>query len=266
MLSTSTLRRIVLYAHRLRSDWRWSGDFSTFRAVRDPAKDVGDLAIRCPWASPTRSVRVKVRSGTTDVEIARAILSETSEYRIPIDFAPATIVDVGANIGMAALYFGTLYPAARLFCFEPEPENLELLRQNVAQLGSRVTVIGAALGATEGQATFVPSSDSANKGGGSCLSDREEGLKVPVTTLARVMAEHGVDKIDLLKLDCEGAEGSVIAGLPPSLIRQMKVIVGELHGVSDLQVLGTIWDSHHVGVSKRFDRPCFPFVAVRRGI
>ena len=211
-------------------------------------------------------MQVKVRSRTLDVDIAREILAETSEYQIPIDFTPATIVDVGANIGMATLYFGTLYPSARLLCFEPEPENLELLRHNVAQLGSRVTVIGAALGASEGQAAFVPSSDSANKGGGSCMSDREDGLIVPVTTLARVMADHGVDTIDLLKLDCEGAEGNVIAGMPTGLIHQVKVIVGELHGVSDLEVLGTIWDSHHVGISKRFDRRCFSFVAVRRGM
>ena len=68
------------------------------------------------------------------------------------------ILDVGANIGLFALYAAERFPTSVIYCFEPAPPCLAALRKNVAILGERARIIGAALGASpcESQFTYYP--------------------------------------------------------------------------------------------------------------
>jgi FkbM family methyltransferase len=68
------------------------------------------------------------------------------------------ILDVGANIGLFALYAAKRFPTSVIYCFEPAPPCLAALHKNVAMLGERARIIGAALGASacESQFTYYP--------------------------------------------------------------------------------------------------------------
>ena len=63
---------------------------------------------------------VQVRARTTDVDVYGQVLLDY-EYSFDLPFSPETIIDVGANIGMASIYFLHRYPKARIIAIEPEP-------------------------------------------------------------------------------------------------------------------------------------------------
>ena len=251
------------HVRRLAADWRWAGDRATLRQLYRSQPDRQALQVRCHG----QRLRITVRGRTVDTELARAILCEASEYRLPVDLDPQVIFDVGANIGMTALYFACAYPRAHIFCFEPLPDNLELLRLNAANFPDRITVIPKGLGDHEATLPYHPSSDPRNFGGGGFFApgcDTTQETPLPVTTVDHAAAELGIEQVDLFKLDTEGAEASILAGTSDTLIQRAEAFIGELHGVDDFAFLQRLDRTHEVGLTKPHDRRCYPFVAIRR--
>jgi FkbM family methyltransferase len=164
------------------------------------------------------------------------------------------IVDVGANIGMFTLLVKSVNPDARVFAFEPIPENYEALRQNVTLHGlGGVKLFNVALGSTdrtERQFTFFPHMT------GNCtarpeLKDRQRQvflelfgtdetnrlyasqLRVaPVRTLSSVMVQEQITNVDLLKIDVEGDEVDVLNGIDRQHQSMIRQIVAEVHHAS----------------------------------
>jgi hypothetical protein len=80
--------------------------------------------------------RIWVRPRSSDWAVVMKVLSNREySFETDNDF-PAFIVDAGANIGMATLYFAWKYPAARIAAIEPEASNLEILRRNCEDIPS----------------------------------------------------------------------------------------------------------------------------------
>jgi len=72
------------------------------------------------------------RAGTSDCRnIYEILLSRQSEYQVPQDLKPKTVVDISANIGIASIYSAEQFPNFRIFAFEPEEENSILLKKNI---------------------------------------------------------------------------------------------------------------------------------------
>lgn len=259
----TTLARRAMTAIVSRQEVRnWAGDAATRAFLRHaPESGIHRLTAKLNG----KRVSFWLRGGTLDLMIAREILCEESEYRSPKSIDPKVIIDVGANIGMTSLYYLTLYQNAKIFCFEPVPENLELLRRNLEPYADRVTIIPKGLGDAEGVFTFERSTDPRNFGGGGFHGGGEGdcSLSLPVTTLRQVAKEHQIDRVDLIKLDAEGAEWPTLKGAPPELIANAEVLIGELHGRNDLQLLQTLDKTHRLGFTKRVDRKGMKFVALR---
>ncbi len=240
-----------------------AGNLATLRHLCLPSAAKRVLSIRFRG----RRFRVQVRGGTIDTELIRQILCEDSEYRLPMPIDPRVIFDIGANIGITSLYYAAVYPKARIYCFEPVPENVEALRFNTAPLADRITVIPTGLGQQIGTFPFHPSSDPANLGGGSYHVDGNDPTQVinlPVTTVGEVCRELDIKQVDLFKIDAEGAELDILKGIPQRLIDGASALIGELHGIGDFEFLQHLSTSHNVGISKRYDRNCYPFVAARK--
>lgn len=136
------------------------------------------------------------------------------------------ILDCGANIGMALLYFKWLYPDARVWAFEPEPGTFHALEENVARNHlTNVALHNVALWDRDGQLeVFVPG----NRPGSLVTSanpTRRGGT--PVTVRCARLSSFIEREVDFLKLDVEGAELHVIRDLAESgklgLIRQMVI-------------------------------------------
>ena len=64
-------------------------------------------------------------------------------YRLPLASPPATILDLGAHIGLTAIYFARVFPKARIACVEPHPDNVRLLRKNLQANAVEAAVFAA---------------------------------------------------------------------------------------------------------------------------
>lgn len=262
MLKT-VLQKLRISFARQRQAHTWAGDASTRSFLRRPP-DSGVHRLSAKLAG--QRVAFWVRGGTLDILIAQEVLCDHSEYRIPGTIQPKVILDVGANIGLTSLYYLTRYPQAHLYCFEPLPENLQLLAKNLEPYQDRVTIIDKGLGDAEGHFPYERSDDPRNFGGGG-FHGRGHGdctLRLPVTTLRQVADQHGITHADVIKLDAEGAEQATLQGAPPELIANANVLIGELHGRDDLRLLQRLDKTHRLGLNKSIDREGMHFVAMRR--
>jgi len=128
-------------------------------------------------------------------------------YRFRASTASPYILDCGANIGLSVIYFKKLYPAARIFAFEPDPQIFGILEGNVRKFGfSDVTLIPKGVWNSETELRFVTDMEL-GVGGHIASGNNDDGtLRVPVTRLR----DYIVDQVDFLKVDIEGAECEVI--------------------------------------------------------
>jgi FkbM family methyltransferase len=165
-------------------------------------------------------------------------------YTIPGCEESRVIVDLGANVGVYVLYASWKYPAAQIYAVEPDTDNAEQLRKNVASngLNARVSVVNAALSATEGEVTLFRNPDSSRGHSLAHIWDGEHGVKVQSTSLERLFDSCKIETCDLLKMDIEGAEYQVLFGCQPSFLRRIKAIAIEYHPLS-LSGLGAASDS-----------------------
>lgn len=147
---------------------------------------------------------------------------------------PKVIVDIGAAWGDSALYFATLYPDAQIYAFEPTPSTFRYLQQNVREfepLEDRIHIFPIAL-AHGDQEDEIPLYVGDNTTGGVCntLAHRKdfETVKVRAVGAARMLRKLGIDKIDILKVDAEGAEAVIFPDLRDYL-HNIPVIYFEYH-------------------------------------
>jgi FkbM family methyltransferase len=140
---------------------------------------------------------------------------------------PATILDLGGHIGLSALWFHAKFPSARIFALEPDPSSFRLMERNTRGV-ERIVARNLAVGASRRTAPFFPAAqtwlssllpEDETHGGGA--------VEVHVEPLPEVLAELGLDRVGLLKLDVEGAEWEILAST--SLDAIADVVVGELH-------------------------------------
>jgi FkbM family methyltransferase len=132
------------------------------------------------------------------------------------------VFDVGANEGQSAREFLSLFPGARIFSFEPTPASFARLRQFAADR-PLITPVNKALGEKPAKAAFnenafhqtnsllAASPQSADYLGPKVV-ERQKTIEVEVTTLDAFCREASVPRIDLLKLDVQGYELSVLKG------------------------------------------------------
>jgi FkbM family methyltransferase len=133
-------------------------------------------------------------------------------YDLPDDVQPEVIVDLGSNVGISVLYFADRFPNARIIAVEADPDTFRLLEANTSRL-SQVTCVHAAITDHDGE---VPLYSGAESWGASTMPAPEHSTRhvVPSLTLDRLAEQHGVERIDLLKMDIEGAEAAVIRSAP----------------------------------------------------
>jgi FkbM family methyltransferase len=148
------------------------------------------------------------------------------------------VFDVGGCWGDTALYFAELVgPAGKVFTFEFDPENLAVMRRNLAlnpDLASRIEVVESALWHTPGETLeFIEAGRMSQlSGNGEAVAP---GRSVVTATLDGFVAESGIDRVDLVKMDVEGAELDVLAGGRVTLARHApKLALAAYHKDDDL--------------------------------
>lgn len=182
------------------------------------------------------------------------------------------IVDVGANIGLFTLFINRLQKHLTVYAFEPIPEIFAVLQENVSLHSLFTTqVFNYGLGSennSEKLFTFYP-----NMAGNSTTRPEEKALQQEVMskvmddaklayffqsytvkgrlrTLSSVMDELGIEAIDLLKIDVEGEEYEVLAGIEQKDWGKIKQVVAEVQNCSErLQQVNQLLAQHGFNVS-----------------
>jgi FkbM family methyltransferase len=142
--------------------------------------------------------------------------------------AGAVVCDVGANFGYYSLTLAAfLERNGHLFAFEPHPATRARLERNIALnegLGDTITVIPKALSDTHGTARMTRRLDNT---GAAHISD-EGDTDVEVTTLDTIFDQHGLSRLDFVKIDVEGFEAHVLRGGEHCLKRLRPILLVEL--------------------------------------
>jgi len=151
--------------------------------------------------------------------------SEPFKISTSVSSSPV-IVDGGANIGMSSLYFHFRYPQGRIYAIEPSCQNIELLQRNLSEIPN-LQIEQMAIWNESKELVFNISEctryNSFFHTGEKCRAE-----KVKALCLSEWLDQKGLTKIDILKLNVEGAEANAIRGLGKR-ITDVGIIVGELH-------------------------------------
>lgn len=160
-------------------------------------------------------------------------LYQKKYYNWHTDKVKPVIFDVGALIGETVLYFKDQYPNAKIIAFEPSPRSFALLKLNVKQNNlTNVRLVKAAVAKKNGRMKFYTSKSAKNPWGrGDSLKkghfNNDAKSKVVIVATVR-LSDYIKTRVDLLKLDVEGAETEVIRDIEPRL-KWVNQIIMEFH-------------------------------------
>jgi len=144
-----------------------------------------------------------------------------------------TVIDIGANVGTFTLWTANAAPGVRIIAVEPFAPTIEFLRKNLAESKVKnVTVIEACCGGNSGEAQLRLRGPAASH---TIYRKDVYGSELPVIaqcrmiTLDQLFSDHGVQRCDLLKLDCEGAEYEILFSASQDTLDRVQRIVMEYH-------------------------------------
>jgi FkbM family methyltransferase len=221
-----------------------------------------------PWAKLRwRGHDVFYRPATSDpLAIYQVLLRRRgkAEYYLPPRLDPKVILDIGSNIGTSILFFHDQFPFARIYGFEPHPETFRILQANVASIPS-VEVFNYALGAIDAKISVMFDGADFSR----FMAKIEDvdwcgpvsATECQMKHAGEVMKNLGLTDVDLIKIDCEGAEYDVLTALPEEMLRRCKWIAGELHDVSAFTLLALLAPHFDLDLKKRMFVPSFRFHA-----
>lgn len=211
-----------------------------------------------------KGVLIHYRPGGSDVEnIVKKLLKRESEYWLPPQFEPRSILDLGANIGIASIDFALRYPQASILAIEPVAANFQLLLKNISRF-QNIRALNLAVGKHDERATLRGAGQSFRTQPVSASSKVSKREETTVRDLNALLEELGITRIDLIKIDVEGAEYDVLTSLHPDLLRRVQWIVGELHSVRDFALLDYLSTWFEIDGRKTITKECWKFHAVNR--
>ncbi len=218
----SIAKRYLRTDHRSFLGWYRSrfGGLAAFRVglglIFSPSSDVVQITGRREHGP------IVIRPGTAD----QAVYDEVyvaREYAIDVG-SPRLILDAGAHIGLASLYFAQRFPKALVVALEPESRNFALLEINTRQAGN-VVPINAALWRDD---STLEIRDLSVDNWGFQVRERTAGAGVLAVDILSVLNKYSADRIDVLKIDIEGAELEVLGGAK-DWIDRIGMLIIELH-------------------------------------
>jgi len=211
-------KRCVRYAHRFGPI---TGPSMLFKMVARQGQ--GLVSVKLPDLEDA----IVLRRHTTDIAAFEQVFI-SREYDLPLHSPdPKFIIDGGANVGCASIFFAQRYPNASIYAIEPENSNYEVLTRN-AKHYKNITPIEAAVWNED---TFVEIANPLDEKWSFRVQNSSRNSSTPIraVTVSSLMAEAGFDRVDILKLDIEGAEIELLDAKCKEWIDRVDVIVIELH-------------------------------------
>jgi FkbM family methyltransferase len=213
-----TLMRLLVELAKLVRVFRWLNLSSAFKLLM------------CQWSSREYSLRVRgykwpisVRGKSTDSWVLRSIIVD-EEYGGFVSFVPTTIIDAGANIGLASVYFKSCFPNAAIVALEPDADNYRMAKLNLDKYPN-VELLHAGIWSKD---VLLKLENPGDWKYAIRVVEDDRG-DIPALSVSSIIERRGWDHLDVLKLDVEGAEAAVFSEGVDSWINKINVIIVELH-------------------------------------
>ena len=207
----------------------WAALFRVFSVYEKPGRVLRAIASRTPLEdvvvkTPTGPVKLTLRN----FESLKTSFSIFCRQDYPTSSAKAVrFLDIGANVGIAAAYFLSRNEGNTIRCYEPDSDNLEYLRKNLAQFGDRAQLVEHAVGPEAGSATLFKSQD----GKYTSLLDNNDSAgtdEVTVDAFDSILAEAAKRPGPIvLKIDIEGLEPALVESVNFADYPQVERIIVE---------------------------------------
>ncbi len=169
-----------------------------------------------------------LRTASSDFRVAEGILLR-DEYDAVRAEDPRVILDVGANIGAAAIWFASRYPGATVYAFEPELDNFRVMERNCSLWKNIIPLRQAVWSRSmvreiQNRKTGAWGYTLADLGSAACAM----GQTVDCISLPDFMRQRGLERIDILKIDIEGGEKDLFEHAD-GWIGRVDVLAVEMH-------------------------------------
>lgn len=175
---------------------------------------------------PELSYPIKIRTKTTDINVFEQIFVR-QEYNFPIDIKPKLIIDGGANVGYASIFFANKFQEAQIIAVEPEKSNFEILTENISYYPN-IKIIESAIWDED---TYLKIKDVGLGKWGFMVekAQSDESNSFKAVTIQTLLADSGYEKIDILKLDIEGSEKEIFSRNYDEWLGKVRILAIELH-------------------------------------
>lgn len=173
---------------------------------------------------------VQMRTYSGDISIFYELFWKKM-YALPHKLiqSPEIIIDLGAHLGFTSIFYALEYENAKIYSLEASKENFRLLKKNTEKF-AQISVLNRAINFEDGEVLFEEGGLSYN----TRISDK--GDVIQAISIPTLMKNHKIHKIDLLKIDIEGAEKELLHQ-NNDWLEKVENIVIELHEPYDLQAL-----------------------------
>ncbi|HEY0738442.1 MAG TPA: amino acid adenylation domain-containing protein [Herpetosiphonaceae bacterium] len=228
----------------------------------------GRIARDAIYELPNAMVVAQVNKNETEF-LYNEIFAEQAYLRHGITLAAdACVFDIGANVGMFALFVGRHSPSATIYAFEPIPPVFEVLRTNAQLYNFKIVPLPYGLAESVKEATFTYYAHASTMSGRYVDADEEravirsllltqeqersdgarldaalldemiaerltsERFTCHLTTISEMMRQHALTAIDLLKIDAQKSELDVLLGIAAEDWPKIRQIVLEVHDIA----------------------------------
>lgn len=185
-------------------------------------------------------ISFKIRPETVDINVLHEVITADPYQLRAINLrAQPNIIDVGGHIGAFTRLAHTRWVDGKFWIYEANRRNWPVLKANLLPMGSKVTLFrGAAVGTIPENKRLVIRKDEANRvtGGWGIIYDKqayEPDANTAFEEIENFYNLHDVikdlDKVDILKLDCEGSEWSILKELSDEDLHKVDYLVAEIH-------------------------------------
>ena len=178
-------------------------------------------------------------------QIANGIFAGTTYPNIPFVTDVKTILDVGANVCAASIYFAMSYPGAQVYAFEPGSAPFSLLQANVQPLRNISVFPFGLFSSDRTLSLFKGKNDSVESSVCPTTRTAGEGERIRLVGASQFLSQHGIENVDILKIDTEGCEVPILQSLGDYL-PEVKVLYVEYHSERDRRMIDGILAETHV--------------------
>jgi FkbM family methyltransferase len=167
-----------------------------------------------------------LRANTADVAAFQQVFVHREyDHQMLTRIDPAQIIDAGAHIGGASVFFATRFPEARIIAIEPDAANFQLLVQNTKYY-KNVVPVHAALWSED---ALVGLSNPRGLTWSVRVNAGHETPEVRGMTVLTLLKEFNISRIDILKMDIEGTEKEIFEGNASEWLGKVGLLCIELH-------------------------------------